>query len=170
MSRLASLVLLSISAALLLTWVAAPASSQPQLAGASPMLVDDAPIPDVEVEPLSLSDRLQTSRPFAVPTRDPFAFVSPRIDDTALGGTVEGSAWTTTPEPTTPRVPALMAIVADREPGGDSYRAAVRSTAGQVRLVAAGDTVDGAVVTAIEPDAVVFRDAETAISTRVPLR
>jgi hypothetical protein len=173
MSRHTSTLLLLAGAALLVTWIAAPASSAPQAplpAAPAPATVPDGPESgtEPEVESLHLSDRLSARPVYLPPTRDPFAFAprsgpgpAPLTFPTASGD--NGS-------PLSVRPPTLVAVVADTSTGEVVRRAVLASASGDVRLVSAGESAGGFVVSAVRPDGVTFTHELTGTVVTVALR
>jgi len=169
MVRAASLTLV-IGALLLLTWVLAPAAPHPPQSADADIapLTSRATAPsDPQHDVDRLRERLVVPPAFRAPTRDPFQFQRAERATKARGaGPATDEAARVVAVTPPPRLIAILSNVID----GALVRRAALGTGPAVRVVAAGDTIDGFQVRAIAADGVELVDAATGAVVRLTLR
>lgn len=161
--RLTSAVLLLGGAALLLTWVNAPAAPVPQ-AGAGVGAAIRAPaapgVAQVDVE--RLRARLAAVPSYQTPIRDPFHYG----EKSARRGVEPPGAVPVVPPP--PPLPRLVAILTSDTGAGPARQIVVSAGAG-VKVAGVGDRVGAFVVRAIGTDAADLVDPATGAAFRISI-
>lgn len=170
MPRVATSIVLSASALLLLAWGVQPAvSAPPAVPPPSPLMdaLDQAApvLTDVDREVGRLKERMTTEVAYPPPTRDPFNF-GRRPESPRARVEVPIAPPVFVPAPTLPK---LVAIVENPSPDGGVVRRAVLADADDVQFFAAGQTAGAFTITSINETSVVLVDRASGTSYSVTL-
>lgn len=171
MTRVASTVLVASSAALLATWIIAPASSAPvEPALSSPDEVADQmseAVLAVNTEVDRLRERLASPVTLPAPSRDPFTFGNPPERRRPVETQPVAAVPVVTPP--APALPRLVAILSG-QPGDAASWQAVFADGDTVTFVAAGDTIGRFHVTSVSADGVALVDRQSGASSFLSLQ
>ena len=173
MARVTSTLLLLSGALLLVTWLAAPASSAPP-AQATPLVrtIDEVKpvLDDVNEQVDRLKERLAGQVEYPTPTRDPFRFAEPvrSVRPESVPEFVRQlESMMVSAEPAWPR---LVAILSSHTDGQPSLRAAFSTSDERIAIVSAGGSVGGFTVADVTSDSIRLTDPVTGQSTRITLQ